>query len=292
MILPLREANLLRKRIRAILALCDSFYKGRGGETIHDLRVASRRLRELFDYLSSSLPENWLNRSRRQAAKITKALGQIREIEANFQILRQWHREKKHLTAALELMIQSQREIRNIRRSEARNQISRKRFQRFEKMLLQIKGSRNFHSLPSASVNTRIAEFVSFDWTPAVDDQSLHELRIHTKKLRYALEIFNTLHSKSDLDFPIEAIRELQEVLGQIHDLAILELAVEQEQEQWDPIRFEIIPAALAKLREEIGAEKRRLYSSVLPFYSRAVDSLRMHFRSIATQTASKVQAG
>ena len=74
-LLPLREANLLRKRIRAILAQREPFCKGKGSETIHDLRVASRRLRELLDYLAASMPETWLNRSHRQAAKITKALG-------------------------------------------------------------------------------------------------------------------------------------------------------------------------------------------------------------------------
>ena len=158
-------------------------------------------------------------------------------------------------------------------------------------MLLQIKGSRNLRSLASRSVDTRIAEFASFDWAPAVNDQSLHELRIRAKKLRYALEIYNTLHSKDHLLFPIESIRQLQEVLGQIHDLAILELAVEQEQKEWDPVRFEIIPAALANLRDEIDREKRRLYSSVVPFYSRALDSLRTQFRSIAGASISKLKS-
>jgi CHAD domain-containing protein len=105
------------------------------------------------------------------------------------------------------------------------------------------------------------------------------------------LEIYNALHSKEDLAFPIESIRELQEVLGQIHDLAMLELAVQQEHKQWNSLRFEVIPAALAKLLDEIGSEKRRLYSSVVPFYSLALESLRMHFRSIAGSSVLKLNS-
>jgi CHAD domain-containing protein len=281
-LLPLREANLLRKRIRAILALRDPFFKGRDRETVHDLRVTSRRLRELLDYLSASLPEDWLNRTQRQAAKITKELGDLRETEVNFRILREWHREKKNHAAAIELMIQNHREIMSARKREARERISHKKLDRFEKILHQVKGSRKLTSLPSQNLNNRTAEFLSFDWARSVDDASLHELRIQAKKLRYTLEIYNTLQSSKNFVFPLESIRELQEVLGQIHDLCVLETAVGEEQKQWSPIQFEMIPSALAKLRDEIRLEKQRLYSSVLPLYSRAVESLHIHFRAIS----------
>jgi CHAD domain-containing protein len=293
-LLPLREANLLRNRMREILALSGPFLKGRQRETVHDLRVASRRLRDLLDYLQSSLPERWLGRSRRMTAKVTKALGGVRESEANLKILRARYSEKRNDAAALELMIQSQRQIMRENRRSALKRVSRKKFERFEKLLSQVKGSRAMESLPSKSVDVRLAEFVSFEWELAVDDAALHGLRIRSKKLRYALEIYNTLHSKDDLAFPIQSIRELQEVLGKIHDFAVLELAVEEEKKQWDPVNFQLIPAALENLQNEIRREKQNLYPSVVPFYLRAVESLRIHFRAITSPSLAKLslQAG
>lgn len=293
-VLPLREVNLLRNRIREIVNLSGPFLKGRNSETVHDLRVASRRLRELLEYLQAGLPEKWFQRSSRMAAKVTKALGSVRESEANLRILREWYGEKKNIGAALELMIQNQRRIMKESRALALKRISRKKFARFAKLLSQLKGSRTMASLPSKSVDVRLSEFVSFEFEPAIDDAALHELRIRSKKLRYALEIYNNLHSRDDLAFPIQSIRELQEVLGKIHDFAVLEAAVGEEKQGWDPVNFQTIPAALENLQNEISTEKQDLYSSVVPYYLRAVDSLRVHFRAITSPSLIRLrlQAG
>ena len=67
-----------------------------------------------------------------------------------------------------------------------------------------------------------ILAFQSFPAAPqASDDDSLHSLRINVKKCRYSLEILNPLHG-SRFEKGIELAKELQEILGKIHDLAVL----------------------------------------------------------------------
>lgn len=292
--LPLREANLLRKRIRAIVFLSDPFFKRRGQETVHDLRVSSRRLHELLEYLQPSLPEQWFLEARKLAARIRKSLGTLREAEANLKILQEWYRENKSEAAVLELMIRSQRRILRVNRKAAHERISRKKFQKLNKMLLEVKGVRAMESNASKSVDARIEEFASFEWHPQLDDMALHDLRVCSKKLRYALEIYNELHPRMNLAFPVERIREFQEVLGQIHDLAILEIAVEQEKEEWDAYCYQMIPAALERLGHQIVREKQNLYSSVFPFHTRALENLRAHFKTTMPLLSArwKVEAG
>jgi len=87
-------------------------------------------------------------------------------------------------------------------------------------------------------LRVRIAEYYSY--TPVVDDErqtaALHNLRISAKLLRYTLELFRAVFGEPG-EIQIERVREIQELLGQLHDhdvrIALIEdelakLAVEQ----------------------------------------------------------------
>jgi CHAD domain len=56
---------------------------------------------------------------------------------------------------------------------------------------------------------------------PSETDENLHRLRIAVKKFRYVLEIYNPLHDQR-FDQAIQAAKELQDLLGKIHDHAVL----------------------------------------------------------------------
>jgi CHAD domain-containing protein len=56
----------------------------------------------------------------------------------------------------------------------------------------------------------------------------LHQFRIKTKRFRYTLELFLPAYG-TRLDQELEPIRELQKVLGKLHDYHIIEQKVEGE---------------------------------------------------------------
>ena len=56
--------------------------------------------------------------------------------------------------------------------------------------------------------------------------EELHDFRIKTKAFRYTLELFRTLYGIR-LEHGLEAIRELQSVLGKLHDFHIIAEALD-----------------------------------------------------------------
>jgi CHAD domain-containing protein len=271
-VLPVVEANLLRSRLRSLMGLREIFLREVDDKTIHDFRVASRRAREILDYLSPALPEKTRERLMWCARRITKSLGRLRESEVNLALLKQWGEERKLDPVALELMIHDQNAEFQRRFSKAQKRISAKDFVYCEKFISKLKGSRVLPVTISDNVSMRHSEFVSFVWDPVLSDEKLHDLRIRTKRLRYALEIHSRIH-KQKLGRFIRRIRNLQDVLGTIHDLYVLAETVHGQIQQWEDSDLHIIPSALKFSHEVILNEKRKLIPQVYPRYSRVIEN-------------------
>lgn len=124
----------------------------------------------------------------------------------------------------------------------------------------------------SGILQRRHQEFLGFTWDVMLDDERLHDLRIRTKKFRYSVEINNRVHKKSLGRF-IRKIRNLQDVLGRIHDLYVLTEITSKMIEQWDDESLKIIPSALRFSYDKIIAEKHALYPLVYPRFSRILES-------------------
>lgn len=72
-------------------------------------------------------------------------------------------------------------------------------------------------------IGVRLAELLSYDRIAARADEveALHAMRIAAKHLRYTLEIFASHYGKP-YQAAIEAVKRIQEMLGQIHDADVL----------------------------------------------------------------------
>jgi CHAD domain-containing protein len=55
------------------------------------------------------------------------------------------------------------------------------------------------------------------------EDEMLHVLRIHCKKLRYLMEFFSSLFSRKKINVLIEQLKKLQDNLGDFNDLCVQE---------------------------------------------------------------------
>lgn len=108
----------------------------------------------------------------------------------------------------------------------------------------------------SLPLMVRLEELMSFD--RAVHDPSnveeLHEMRIAVKRLRYTLEIFSSAVPGSDRF--LKTLKQLQDLLGAIHDADVLAPVLEGE---WTGSDEDPCPATRA-LHEHVGANRVCLY--------------------------------
>ena len=65
--------------------MLDAMPAAQAGDTrsVHQARVATRRLREALPVLRSSVNQSALSRVRRQVRKMTRALGPVRELDVS-----------------------------------------------------------------------------------------------------------------------------------------------------------------------------------------------------------------
>ncbi len=216
-IVPIKEANILRSQTARLLRHRKDFLMNSDPEALHDLRVASRRMREILEYLQPSLPQKWQASLMALGRSITKSLGKAREAEVNLKLLEEISKEQKLNPVASEILIHKQQQRVKDAVRKARKRIRHKKFARYEKFPSLLKGSFSLTSGESPLLLTRREAFLGFVWEGSVDDERLHDLRIRTKKFRYSLEIYNRLHNKN-LGRLLRRMKGLQDLLGKIHD--------------------------------------------------------------------------
>ena len=118
----------------------------------------------------------------------------------------------------------------------------------------------------------RAEDFYNFTLHEEMNDEHLHELRILTKKFRYALEIYNHLLDKKIGRFILQ-LKRLQELLGEIHDLFVFANLVRDEASDWDVPGLKIIPAALDNAIRVVSNQKEKLYPRIRILYQRVLDN-------------------
>lgn len=265
-VLPLAEANLLRRQIRRLLKARKGLVEQQHSEAIHDLRVASRRLREVLDFLKASLPEASHEKLWRLTRRVTRMLGEVRELQVNLQILNKWQQEKKADPCALEYLIYKQRSLHEQARSRAFKKLGAQKFGRYEKFLARLKGSATMESTHSELLETRKGDILRFTWRERLTDLHLHNLRIQTKKLRYAWEINDTLTIKK-LSPAVKKLKRLQDALGAAHDLAVIMSLVRREEQEWRRQGFHVIPSALGRVYRHARVERAQVLPNIRPRY-------------------------
>ncbi len=169
-VLSLREANLLRRRLHQVVGLRHALMAGKNSGTIHDLRVASRRLRELLDYLQFSLPPPTYQRLRKLTRTITKTLGRTRESEVNLAFIHEYAQLNLIDPAIIEVLIHSETRQLRQRSASVRKEMRRKGFEKYDAFLSRIKGSRTTVLSSSNLLAMRANDFLAFPWQSRMND--------------------------------------------------------------------------------------------------------------------------
>jgi CHAD domain-containing protein len=225
--------TLLRKRVKAVE---QAWQAAREGDpvAVHQLRVASRRIREVLPVISDEQRPQRLKRMQRKVRRLTRTLGPVREHDVSLRLLAALEEDHPEGRPAIEIVREAVAHDRHALHAELEKHLDTVTLDKFVKKMTRVVGQgkkaqnngqrstadqRRWQLVVAARVVRRAkqlrqaVEHAGALYTP----DRLHNVRVSTKKLRYALEVGNESkicrwHSA------IRSLKEIQDILGQLHD--------------------------------------------------------------------------
>lgn len=204
-------------------------------ECIHRARVASRRLRaglRMFqDHLQPAVYRRW----RRHIRRVTSGLGDARDKDVQIEFLCRAFCELQEAplfpgVARLLAGLEKQRERLQPKVVKAVDRIERSRvLDEMQAALKEVRGTgKSDKAIPRSTavyreaeqrINAQLDELLGHEAGLADPSASAehHAMRIAAKRLRYTIEIVNTVYDKS-LGAMLKAVKRIQTLLGDIHD--------------------------------------------------------------------------
>jgi CHAD domain-containing protein len=202
-----------------------------GDETsVHQARVASRRLREALPVLGARADDDALDRAEKRVRRITRALGPVRELDVTLLLLTELEGKGVAPKRAISRVRKAVTEERQQRRNEMLEEITPTRLDKLRKQLVKVATPptregvlRNVltEAQTQASYRARTLKAAIERAGGIYLADRLHRVRIEAKKLRYALEIEKEL-TRSRSTSGVTRLKTEQDLLGRMHDLEIL----------------------------------------------------------------------
>lgn len=247
------RSTLLVLLSQRLTSLIDAMPAAQAGDmrSVHQARVATRRLREALPVVSASVSKRSLGRVRRQVRQMTRALGPVRELDVALEHLDELGAGGAISPRALARVRQVVAQERLARRREMLDAITPGKIEKLRRRLGAV-GTTDDPPLKAAAIEaaeqqvrrraqrlTAGMEHASGLYLP----DRLHAVRVATKKLRYALEIEHEL-KRSRGAGRIAQLKRLQDLLGRMHD-------------------FEMLIARTRQLQAEVAGSDRQLASEL-----------------------------
>lgn len=230
---PLSEAApaLLLSKAEPLFALEEAAKSGTSFEAVHDMRVASRRLREAMRLLAPLYPPKNAGVWYRKVRRITRALGPVRDSDV---FIGHFAKLGKQLgpdgARAVAFLVgyrtgRREHELRVLNGELAKLDLERSR-RAFDGFAWRLAGSAPGSEPLASFAYSAIAEraAVVFGGQPgALVEENItlqHELRIGYKRLRYAVEAFAPCYGDV-FDALHATLTAFQDALGDLHDMHV-----------------------------------------------------------------------
>jgi CHAD domain-containing protein len=202
-------------------------------EHVHQMRVASRRMRNALNLFGDCLSDKKAKAWGDEIRKITKSLGKARDLDIQIELINRCYAaslEDRYKPGYNRLLLRLKQQ-----RAKAQEKVNRTLVNlqgggilaRMQAHLMAVTaGSENIYLYtPSLyqqafeTINRNLEEFLSYE--KYIHDpqniEELHAMRITGKHLRYTLEIFAPIYGTA-LDLHVRAMKNIQDLLGEIHD--------------------------------------------------------------------------
>jgi CHAD domain-containing protein len=220
---------LLRQRLVSLLTAMPAV---QGGDhlSVHQARVASRRLREALPVLGARADADALVRAGRRVRRITRALGPVRELDVTLLLLTELEGKGAAPARAIARVRSAVTEERQKRRVEMLEEMTPARLDKLRKRLVEVADQGSRSSVPRNALVAAAEQSAqrALNLRAAIERAGsiyladrLHRVRIEAKKLRYALEIQRAL-ARSRSRAGLARLKTQQDLLGRMHDLEIL----------------------------------------------------------------------
>jgi CHAD domain-containing protein len=257
----------LEPRLTRLLGLGRSEGWERDPECLHQVRVASRRVRAVLDLVDPGVYRGF-RRHERSLRCLTKALGSTREMDVHLGLLEAIKlRDPEILHGALIEHVQELLERRRLKTCKPLNRELR------SISIEDLAGLLEDAKLPSVLITSeqRLGAWQCLEplvlslqdsLLPLLEQEdiaALHAFRIQVKKLRYTLEILEPAFPVP-LDDWLQRLKALQTALGEHHDLAMLEAALRDVQISLAEHGRNILATAALELMDAVAQDRRARY--------------------------------
>jgi CHAD domain-containing protein len=202
-------------------------------EGVHSMRVASRRLRSMLRDFLPYLPKRSFASVLKQFKRLADGLGEVRDQDVAIQVLEEIEKKAPAEHAAgLKQFIEKRKELRERRRSELKALLAKGELKKLESdfaaAIEETSAERKRKRVTPAPAFSAVARDIIRDRLKEVEKRSdalfrpldveaLHQLRIATKRLRYAIELLAPCFPGSISAHAKRAAR-IQTALGDLHD--------------------------------------------------------------------------
>ncbi|MCK6626513.1 MAG: CHAD domain-containing protein [Anaerolineae bacterium] len=248
-------------------------------EALHDMRVATRRMRAAFQVFGSGFRQKTVKPLLIGLRATARALGQVRDLDVFIDKLQQYQQFlPENEQAGLQLLLETWSAKRDQARQEMLAYLDSKKYRRFKKDFLKFVTTPGLGVKPISDDKPYQLRYLVpgliYDRYEAVHayetklekatPDTLHQLRITFKQLRYALEFFGEILGEEG-ERVIEAVKALQDHLGELNDAEVASHSLRDLLAEWDqnqahlPLTERQSPTQLAAYLEAKLEERQRL---------------------------------
>jgi CHAD domain-containing protein len=232
----------LLKRLQALTQEIEGVRKAQDIECIHRMRVASRRLRSAFALFEECLPHKKFPDWQKEIRRITRSLGAARDTDVQIDFLVQFvdslsqveqaHGVPPHHVGVERLVLRLRQRREGLQAdvlsaldqleashvAEEMGQVLRQ--QLVQARLNRVDGQAPFvYQQACLRISVQLEEMLAYESYVYQPEHvtELHAMRIAAKRLRYTMEVFAPLYP-DELKEPLRTVRDVQEIIGDIHD--------------------------------------------------------------------------
>jgi CHAD domain-containing protein len=254
----------LRTQSRALLKQVEPL-QSEDLDAVHDMRVASRRVRAIIAEYGDLFADPGVKVLREHARAITRGLSKARELDVSMGIVeglrKELHGSPRYAANHALRMVKVLRSMESASIHSTASLVAAPQFAEDLQKVAQSFGKRRVCLVKRAvkSTTRRYEDVVAVyrEWenefqrgNPSME--SLHGLRIAFKKLRYTSEIYREAYSPEMVGF-IQQLKDVQDWLGDWHDYAVVRNLVERTRACAPAKAAEGMGALCAILDEKIG---------------------------------------
>ena len=256
---------------------------GQDVEVLHDMRVATRRMRTAFDVFGQAFNPKVMKRYLKGLRSIGRALGEVRDMDVILEhALAYQQKMAEGKQPWLDPLLADWRQVIDKKRAKMTRRLQSDEYVAFKhdfNGFLQSPGQVQagagysvmnacLRDIVPVLVYARYAAVKSYEAIlPGASITQLHALRIEFKKFRYVLEYFREILG-DNARLAINEIKQYQDHLGLLHDTDVAcrlvsDFLVDWEKEQLSqPIHARQNPEPIVRYLAYLYAERYRLMSS------------------------------